>query len=94
MVVAIILSSHFIQNGTWRVNDFLSESSLFIYAYHAIFLFKIQNVLVVKVLAASSTGLLATYFLSPTITILIGLGIYWTLKRFFPKFTNFITGER
>ncbi len=94
MIVAITLSSHFIKTGKWKVNEFLSESSFFIYAYHALVIGFVAKMMVIMGVPATSMGLLAAYLIAPTITILIGLGIYSLLKRWCPGFTGIITGGR
>lgn len=94
MAFAINLTAHFLEKGSWRVNAFLSESSFFVYAYHAMplaFVFK----LVFKLIQPQSGGTLwLLYILCPAFTILIGLGLYYMLKRYVPQFTAIITGGR
>ncbi len=94
LVAAIGLTAHFIEKRKWRTNPFLSSSSFFIYAYHAMPLSFIIKFFV-KVLQPHSDGtVVALYILCPTITILIGLGIYSVLKKYLPRTTALITGGR
>lgn len=91
---AITLTAHFIYKGKWQTNPFLSGSSFFIYAYHAMPLAFVIKFLF-KLLKPYSDGmLLALYVLCPTITILIGLFIYKLLKKYLPRTTALITGGR
>lgn len=94
IVVAVTVSAYCITARRYKPNEFLSESSFFIYAYHATVLGLLSKLVVKTVVPASDMEMLAIYFISPAVTILIGLGIYSCLKRFFPKFTSLITGGR
>lgn len=94
MVSAITLTGHYISAGKWHVNRFLSESSFFIYAYHAVVLTLIMK-LGVKVISNASSGtLIMVFFLYAFLTVTIGLAIYYLIKKYLPNFTNFITGSR
>ena len=77
-----------------HANPFLANSSFFIYVYHGMplaFLIKFS----VKVLQPQTdAGLIIMYLVGPLITILVGLGIYRVLTKYFPKFTAIITGGR
>lgn len=77
-----------------HTNSFLANSSFFIYVYHGMplaFLMKFS----VKVLQPQTdTSLILLYLVCPLIIILIGLGIYSILIKYFPKFTAIITGGR
>ena len=94
MFFAVSLTVHFIGKGAWRVNKFLSESSFFIYAYHALFLNWTIKVLCIVLHPQGDAMLLLVYFLSPTLIILAGLGAYYVLKKYLPRTTAFITGGR
>lgn len=94
IISAITLTGYYINIGKWHVNSFLSESSFFIYAYHATVLALIVKIGVKFLSHASSGGLLIIYVLSVFLTIIIGVTIYYCIKRFWPNFTNFITGKR
>ena len=94
MFFAVSVTAHFIGKGAWRVNKFLSESSFFIYAYHALFLNWTIKVLCIVLHPQGDAMLLLVYFLSPTLIILAGLGAYYVLKKYLPRTTAFITGGR
>lgn len=94
MACAIALCAHFIERGNWKVNNFLSESSFFIYAYHAMPLAFVIKLLFKVVHPQSEIALSLTYVLCPTITICIGLGFYYLLRKYLPRFTAIITGGR
>lgn len=94
IVLVIALSARFIEEGKWRVNSFLSDSSFFIYAYHAMPLVLCIKVLL-KLLQPRIDGMvLGLYLLCPAVIILIGLALYYLLKKYFPKITSVITGSR
>lgn len=94
IVLAVSLSAHFIEKGKWKVSLFLSGSSFFIYAFHAMplsFVFKS----LFKLLRPHSDGMmLALYVVSPSVVILSGLLLYYILKKQLPAFTSLITGGR
>lgn len=93
-ILVISLSAWFIGKGRWHTNAFLADSSFFIYAYHALplaFIFKIFF----RVLRTETDGVsLALYFICPMITIGVGLGVYYLMRRFLPKITRVVTGGR
>lgn len=95
LVLAVTLSACLISRGKWHVNEFLSESSFFIYAYHATMLALLTKISAkVVILPANELEMFTIYLLTPTITILIGLGVYYLLKKYLPGFTGIITGGR
>ena len=94
-IVAIVtLSAHLLRKGTWHTNAFLSDSSFFIYAYHAMPLaFSVK--LLFKMIQPHTDGmLLALYVVCPLVTILIGLLLYYLLRKFLPQLTSVLTGGR
>ena len=94
MMLAIGLTAKCIEKGIWKENHFLSESSFFIYAYHAIPLAFVIKFVFRLLHPQSEVSLLLTYLLCPALTIGVGLGIYYLLKKFSPRFTAVITGGR
>lgn len=72
----------------------LSESSFFIYLYHALPLMVLSRVLVKVFHPASTMSWIALYFVNYLLIILIGISLYMILKRFLPRFTAFICGGR
>lgn len=94
IVAVITLTSHFIHKGKWHVNPFLSESSFFIYAFHAVLLNFIVKFSVKQILPTTDAEIILIYLIAPIVTIFICLGIYYVLKRYLPTFTSIITGGR
>lgn len=94
ITAAVTTSTYFVQKRKWRTSLFLSSSSFFIYAYHAMplaFIFKFFY----KLVKPHSDGVILTlYILCPTITILIGLFIYKLMKKYLPRTTALVTGGR
>lgn len=90
----IALSAVYIEKGKWKVNAFLTESSFFIYAYHIIIVSSISSLL--RIFIPCTTDIRATifYFLWAIITIVVGLVLYYVLKKWLPRTTAFITGGR
>lgn len=94
IVLLVNITSHFISNGKWKVNYNLTNSSFFIFAYHAMPLLFLIKITFKFLQPSSNIMLLILYFILPTIIILFGLLLYNILKKFLPKFTSFITGSR
>lgn len=94
IILAVSLSAHFIESGKWRPNTFLSDSSFFVYAYHAMPLTYVSKLLFKVVQPHTNGTLLMLYVLCPTIIILIGLMLYYLMKKYLPLLTSVITGGR
>lgn len=94
IVLAISLSAHFLMREKWHVNTFLSESSFFIYAYHAMPLVYVIKFLFKLMQPHTDDAMLMVYVFSPVFTIFIGLTLYYLLKKFLPVTTSIITGGR
>ena len=90
----IALSALCIKTNKWKLNEFLSESSFFIYAYHVIALPIIIRVLWLFIPVESDLYVTILYFVWAALAIVIGLVAYYILKRWFPTMTAFITGGR
>ena len=90
----ISLIAYGIEIQKLHTHSFLANSSFFIYVYHGMplaFLMKFS----IKVLQPQTdASLILLYLVCPLIIILIGLGIYSILIKYFPKFTAIITGGR
>ena len=88
--VAYALNRNFI-----RTNKLLTSSSFFIYAYHAIVIALFIK-LYVKLFSKnlSDSVLVIGYFIIPFIIVIIGVGLYAFLRKYFPSFTALITGGR
>lgn len=94
IVLAVSLSAHFLELGKWYPNTFLSDSSFFVYAYHGMPLAFIIKFLFKVVQPHTNGTLLMLYIFCPTITILIGLMLYYLMKKYLPLLTSLITGGR
>lgn len=94
IISAVSITSHFIEKGKWEPNKFLSSSSFWIYAYHAMPLALVLKLLFKLLKPQTDITILFIYLFAPFVTILIGLGIYWEIKKYFPRFTAIITGGR
>ena len=88
------LTARMIQNGKWKVNKFISESSFFIFAYHLLgmpYAYWITS----KIIPLNSVEcLVAMYFAMTIVLTLGGLVGYYIMKKYLPKITGFITGGR
>lgn len=92
MAFTVSLTARYISIGKWRINQFLSESSFFIFAYHKTALLVIQDIVH---LSSNSDIMCTVLYLSWSILIVIGgLVLYYLLKKWMPRFTAIITGGR
>ena len=94
LISAVSLTSYFIEKGKWKTSEFLSSSSFWIYAYHVIPLVLVTKVMFKVLTPQTDIVVLSIYLFAPLVTILIGLAIYWLLKKYLPRFTAVITGGR
>lgn len=74
--------------------SFLSESSFFLYAYHGIPIIVLKKISVKYIQPDSNFEMIFIYLLTALIIIIIGLLMYYILKKNFPKTTSIITGNR
>ena len=91
IVLAISSVAYLIDKRGYRANLFLSDSSFFIYAYHGISL-----AFIVKIVSRFSTCVdsIVLALCAFCLVIFIGLFLYYLLRKYFPIFTNIITGGR
>lgn len=97
--VFFLLHSFALLFESWpRFKDFclrMAPTSFFIYALHLIYIESwLKGFFASTSLNDSGWGKLLAYFLIPTITVLICLGIYYSLRRLFPKMLSIICGGR
>jgi hypothetical protein len=78
-----------------KANKFLSASSFFIFAIHApLLLILVRKLTFTFFKPLTDMALTIMYFINGIMIILIALVLYYVLRRYFPKFTNIITGGR
>ncbi len=94
MVVAITVSSYFLEKGTWKVSPFLSSGYFFVYVCHIMPLICFTKLAFKLVQPHSDISLLMLYILCPLLAILVCLALYWGLRKFLPRFTAVIMGGR
>lgn len=94
MAFTVSITAKFISNGKWHTNKFLSESSFFIFAYHMLVLMILPKAIPLNLLFKTDLMYSIMYiFWAITITLL-GLILYYYLRKWFPKLTAIITGGR
>lgn len=93
IITAFSVSGYFLSKKILKENVFLANSSFFIYAYHILPLTIVVRILF-KFIPLSEMSLVVLYVVSPTIVILVGLFLYYILKKLLPNFTSIITGGR
>lgn len=94
MVCAVSLSAFCLEKGIWKTHRFLSSSSFFIYAYHAMPLVFFMKILFKIVKPETDMALLSLYIICPVLTIVTGLLIYGAVKRWFPSLLILVAGGR
>lgn len=94
MGFVVSLVAKFVENGKWKENKFLTTSSFFLYLHHAILLPSYKKVLIAIIPPTCDANMIILYFLWAILTIIIGLGLYYIIKRLLPKTTSFLMGGR
>lgn len=94
IMICIAVASILLDKGLAKRNETLDKSCFFVYCFHAlpIILF---TILLARIMAPTNDiNALAIYFISPAITLIIGVLLYYLINKFFPKFCAIITGGR
>lgn len=95
IISAVIVTSYLIERGKVKVNMTLANCSFFVFALHILIMDDIGKVVfTVFHLPDNTYSMLFMYFTVPTITILLCIFIYISLKRFLPNICNLLTGGR
>ncbi len=94
IVSAIIIAATLLERGKIRVNPFLASSSFFLFALHTLILSDLGRIIIAPVRSGSPYFLIVFYFFVPALTILVCLGLYKVLKKYFPAFASLLTGGR
>lgn len=90
----VSLTAKFIANEKWRECEFLTAGSFFLYLHHAILLPIYKRILFTIIPPTSDLRMITLYFLLAIITISVGIGLYYIIKRLLPKTTSFLMGGR
>jgi surface polysaccharide O-acyltransferase-like enzyme len=91
---AIIAISSHVAYRPFHLMKSLSDSSFFIYAYHAMPLILLMKVALSVFHPQNDLLLVFLYFAIPIIIIIIGVLLYRMLMSWMPRFTRVITGGR
>ena len=86
-ITAIIFMSYLLEKGIVKENKLLSESSFFVFCMHMTIMWMLH-------LEDEPITLFLFFFGIVTLTILVCLGTYVILNRYFPKFCRLLTGGR
>ena len=93
-VVALCnLVSYYLAKGKIKENKFYSDASFFLYAFHGVPIMILSNRLS-DMLPKTDWAYTLNFFASTIIITLLGLGLYYVMKKIMPKFTAIITGGR
>lgn len=90
----VSLTAYCLKKQIWKVNPYLTNSSFFIYVYHALPLGYLVSLCIKIIHPNTDLCIILIYLLCPTIIILLGLWIYRILNKLFPKTIVLITGGR
>lgn len=95
IVSAIIIASYLVENKKVKINSTFANASFFVYALHGILLAPVAKILI-KAFHLPDTifTMLSLYFVTPTITIILCLGIYLMLRKYVPNVWTLLTGGR
>ncbi|MDR1090538.1 MAG: acyltransferase [Prevotella sp.] len=77
-----------------RSVPFLSAASFFIFAVHALLLTILRKISFMIFRPESDFTMTSLYFINVILTVFITLGMYYILRRFWPRFVAIITGGR
>ena len=95
LVFGMSLTTMMVRAGTWYVNMTLSTGSFFIFAYHYLFLGFVVRFLSSGIFVPHSSWLaILIYLLSVTLTVLLGLLLYWLMRTRLPFTTYILMGGR
>lgn len=83
-----------LNNLKLKTNIFLHDSNFFIYAYHGLVIVLFMKLLIKIICPTTEIQIIAIYFISPVLTILLGLLVFRIMRTVLPKFTALITGSR
>lgn len=94
MIVSFQILKRFCVIKNFTPNKLLSNSSFFIFASHSTLLMVIYKVLLKIFINYSDITLLVIYFTSAISCILICLGTYYLLNKYFPRLSMWLSGGR
>ena len=92
--VTLFLTDCLIRVKSWKISPFWSDSSFFIYAYHAVFLVMLQKCCFLFVSFQNEYGALCVYFFSVACAVCLGAVLNWLLKKMLPRVASVLLGER
>lgn len=94
IVVAVTLTAKLLECGRLRANPSLARTNLFLLATHTFVMSGVTTAALRLFAVDSPLCLLLLYFLVPTLTVLVCLGLYWLLHRAAPRLLAVLTGGR
>ena len=93
MLSFLYLSILFVKRDI-KISPKYADSSFFLYAAHGFFVVLICKAIILLLHPSSEIMCITTYLLCYVITVIFCYSIYWFLKRFFPRFSTIINGNR
>lgn len=98
VISAINITSYFVANGRFTINETLSQASFFIYTAHGFLIQSFSKIVINRsidlFLPETAFSLTAKYVLGAILTVIICLVIYLLAKKVAPKTLGLFTGNR
>lgn len=92
---AFNVAADWLERGRVRVHPLLSHSTFFIYALHTILVLAVCQAAAQFVIRGDGVWVRTIlYLLVPFLCVLVCLGIFLFMKRFFPRLLGILTGNR
>ena len=94
LVAVVGWTNYGVERKKLRCNHLLAESSFFIYVYHGLPMLFVTKMWVKTFYPASELSMITGYILIPTVIVLLGIGMYYLMQRYLPRFTKIVMGSR
>lgn len=94
IIMILFLSCKMIESDKIFINDKLKDSTFFLYAYHGLPISLMSKLCIKYLPIQSGLNLIIYFILINIIILLVGFYFYYLMKRYVPKITNIICGNR
>lgn len=92
-IMVINLVYRYATSKTLNPIQFLSAASFFVYAFHEPIQGVIKKILYLLIQPNIELNLIFIYFMAPLFTVSLGLGTYYMLQNYLPRFLKVINGR-
>lgn len=94
IMICFALTSYYLRSGHVKHIEILDRSCFFVYCYHALPIILFTILLSKLIAPTNELNAIAIYIISPVITLILGVVLYYVSNKLFPRFTSVITGGR